>query len=106
MRILSLKEAGAAVGKNTEQLRKLINAGQLRCLRSAGERTPISVTDEAMRAAGFALPESFDAGDPSIETLVRGLMEERAAELLQTITEQRRENRGPQDPPSCPGGPP
>jgi AmiR/NasT family two-component response regulator len=32
MRILSLKEAGALVGRNTEQLRKLINAGQLACV--------------------------------------------------------------------------
>jgi hypothetical protein len=90
MRILSLKEAGALVGRNTEQLRKLINAGQLACLRSEGGRTPIYVTDEAMRAAGFSLPENLDAGDPSVETLVRGLMDDRARELLQTIAEQRR----------------
>jgi len=91
MRILCLKEAGALVGKNTEQLRKLINAGQLACLRSEGGRTPIYVTDEAMRAAGFSLPENLDAGDPSVETLVRGLMDDRARELLQTIAEQHRE---------------
>lgn len=91
MRILSLKEAGALVGRNTEQLRKLINAGQLACLRSDGGRTPIYVTDDALRAAGFSLPENFDAGDPSIETLVQGLMDLRASELLQTIAEQRRE---------------
>jgi hypothetical protein len=56
MRILSLKEAGALVGRNTEQLRKLINAGQLACLCSEGGRTPIYVTDDALRAAGFSLP--------------------------------------------------
>jgi hypothetical protein len=91
MRILSLKEAGALVGRNTEQLRKMINAGQLACLRSEGGRTPIYVTDDALRAAGFSLPENFDAGDPSIETLVRGLMDDRATELLQSIAEQHRE---------------
>jgi hypothetical protein len=82
MRILSLKEAAALVGRNTEQLRKLINAGQLACLRSEGGRTPIYVTDEAMRAAGFSLPENLDAGDPSIETLVRGLIDDQVKELL------------------------
>jgi len=67
MRILSLKEAGALVGRNTEQLRKLINAGQLACLRSEGERTPIYVIDQAMRDAAFSeFPQ--DAGDPSVET--------------------------------------
>ena len=91
MHILSRKEAGALVGRNTEQLRKMINAGQLACLRSEGGRTPIYVSDEALREAGFSLPENFDAGDPSIETLVRGLREDLARELLQTIAEQYRE---------------
>jgi hypothetical protein len=91
MQILSLKEAGTLVGRNTEQLRKLINAGQLVCLRSEGSRTPMYVSDEALSAAEFSLPETLDVGDPSIETLVRGLMDDRAIELLQVITDQGRE---------------
>jgi hypothetical protein len=45
------------------------------------------MTDEAMRAAGFSLPETLDAGDPSIETLVRVVIDARARELLQPLAE-------------------
>lgn len=85
MRILSLKEAGALVGRNTEQLRKLINAGQLACLRSEGERTPIYLPEQAMRDAGFfEFPQ--DAGDPSVETVLGALVNQTLAELQQENT--------------------
>jgi uncharacterized coiled-coil protein SlyX len=73
------------VGRNTEQLRKLINAGQLKCLRSEGERTPIYVTDQAMRDAGFSEFPS-DVGDPSVETVLGALVNQTLAGLRQENT--------------------